>query len=328
MLSRFKTVAIWVFVTGLCVCSLVSANEPATLAEAIRVLDLTVFPLVEPVDEPAVRLAARQQYRTKLPLLETAEKIRKQLKDHGCSEAEGATLTDAYGSAMYLKDGFIWSLTLMPDSEPHRTSVTIINHGNLKLDSFPAPPQGKILYAMPTSLAYNCETDAVDVQTFYRKSLMDQGWQPFGETIVSFFVKKNAVVVQVMISSAAPNSAHKSTVQITAELVSVEFPTFDYDQEFQYSDSTCSLNFMSPLPVADFVVELREKLAARKWEATTEDPLVDGFQQELIFRNDAKDYLEVEMRAIDGKTRVAFKYQSAQQFAEAEQRVLEQLNKD
>lgn len=316
-----------VFIGSLGLCPIMLADEPAKVADAIRVLDLSVFPLIEPVDEPAVQLAGRQQYRAKLPLLKTAEMIRKQLKDHGCSEADGATFMDAYGSAMYSKNGFTWSLTLMPDREPNQTSVTILNHGNLKLESFPAPPQSKILYAVPTSLAYNCEAETQELRDSYRQRLIDMGWQPFGETTVSFFVKQNAVVAQVMISPAPPNSAHKSTVQITAELVSVDFPAFAYDQEFQYSDSTSSLNFMSPLPVAEFVVELRKKLATQKWEATTENPIVDGFEQELIFRNDVKDYLEVDMRAIDNKTRVAFKYQSAKQFAEAEKRAREKLNK-
>lgn len=324
-LTHFKTLPH--LLCFLCIGSLLArelnAEEPAQVADAARVLNLAEFPLVEPLDEPAVQLIGRQQYRSKLALMDVAEKIRRSLQDHGCTESAGGTFMEAYGSAVYQKDGFTFSLTLMPDSDPKQTKVNLLNHGNLDLAALSPPADCQPTFVGPNSIGYQSQVDAATLKSQYRQQLIDIGWEPFGETTVSFFLKRNAVLAQFMISPAPPNGAAKSMIQISTELMSVDFPSFAYDGQFQYSDATGGLSFSSPLPQADFVKELRTKLATRDWQATTDQPIKIDFSEHLIFRNPSKDYLEVIMRKSGEKTSVRFKHQTAKAFAATEQRAQE-----
>jgi len=296
------------------------SDEPANVAVAAQVLDLSEFPLVAATEENHVQIVARQLYRSQSGLPEVADLLRQQLRAVGCVEAEGGTFSEAYGSAVYTKDSFTWSLTLSPGPQPGQTNVSIINHGNVPLSSLPAPEDGQILFSFPNTIAYVSPTTPTELLGPLRTKWIEAGWTPYGDTRVSFFMKKNAVLAQIMVTPAPPNSEQKSTVQITTELMSVDLPAWDYDGPFQYSDANGSLLFDSGLSQDDLVADMSEKLGLQGWSPTTDAPIKIGFRHHLIFRNPAQDYLEVTFQSVQGKTRADLRYQTAKQFRAREDR--------
>src|SRR5690606_32860792 len=138
----------------------------------------------DPVGEPNFRGIAGQSYQSKAKLAEVAQRLRAKLKQAGCEELDGATFTDAYGSATYRKQGFSFSLSVFPGSGEEGTSVTIFNHGNVNPQTLPVPKGAQLQFGLPSMAMYVTSTPVETVQQEIRKKLLEAGWEPFGETTV------------------------------------------------------------------------------------------------------------------------------------------------
>jgi hypothetical protein len=298
-------------------------NQPATARQAAAILDFSEFPLIKPIDEASTQTVARQTYRTNGTITEIAEQLRAKLKEAGCEELPGATFMDAYGSAVYQKDGFKISLTLSPLGQPNEIMVNFINHGNVDLKELPVPAGGKEMYALPSAIAYTHSGTVEETSAAYKDLLLEKGWEPFGETTVSFFVKKNAVILQVMVSASPQDNS--ANVQINSELMSVDLPAPPYTGVLQYSETAGNILFDSEKSQAELIEFFKSSLGELGWSATTENPIKIGFREHLIFRNPEKEYLELDFQTVEDKTRTRLKYQTAKQFAEMEKRAQEKL---
>lgn len=300
-------------------------TEPATARQAAAVLDFSEFPLIRPIDEASTQTIARQTYRTIGPISDLAEQLRGKLKEAGCQELPGATFMDAYGAAVYQKDGYTISLSLSPLGQPNEIMVSLANHGNLNLKELPVPDGFKEMYALPNVVAYTSDKAVEEANAACKKLLMEKGWEPFGETTVSFMLKKNAVILQIMVTASAQGNG--STVQISSELMSVDLPAPPYSGVLQYSETASNMLFDSEKTQAELIEFFRTSLGELGWSATTENPFKVGFREHLIFRNPEKEYLEIDFQTVEGKTRTRLKYQTAKQFAEMEKRAEEKLQK-
>jgi hypothetical protein len=152
-----------------------------------------------------------------------------------------------------------------------------------------------------------------------KKLLKEKGWELFGDTTVSFFVKQNAVVVQVMISEA-PALGNKTMIQMTSEQISADLPAPPYTGFLQYSDSTGGMLFDSDKSQDELIKFFKDALGKSGWKATTDNVVKIDFRDHLIFRNPAKEYLELQFYEVEGKTRTDLKYMNAEQFADLEKR--------
>jgi hypothetical protein len=300
-------------------------SAPATAREAAAVLDLSQLELIQPIDEPNARAVARQSYRSKGKVLEIGEAIRKNLKEAGCEEVDGAMFTESYGSAVYRKAGFAFSLTIYPGGQPDEVTVGINNHGNVDLKTLPVPEGATEKFALPSMVSYLAEGSVEEVNQGCRERLKQHGWEPFGETTVSFFVKQNAVILQVMVS-AAPAFEGKTMIQFSSEQMSVDLPAPPYSEVMQYSDPGNML-FDSERTQLELIEFFKTELGKTEWKATTDNPIKIDFREHLIFRNPSKEYLELDFQTVEGKTRTRIKYLSAKDFAESEKRAEESLKK-
>jgi hypothetical protein len=294
--------------------------KPATAVEAAKVLDLSQFELVDPVDTPNSQIIAKQSYEAKGKLTDVAKRLMVNFKKSGCKELDGTSVTDAYASAMFQKQGFTFSLMLSEGSKPGTTSVNISNLGNVDLKSIPVPKGATQLYAFPATIAYMSPSSVEEVNKECRKLLLAKGWEPFGETTASFFVKQNAVLLQVSVSEA-PAQGNKTSIQFTTEQLSADLPAPPYNGFLQYSDSTGGMLFDSDKSQEELVKYFKETLGKSKWTATTDNPVKIDFRDHLIFRNPAREFIELQFYEVEGKTRVDLSYQTAKQFAEAEKKV-------
>jgi len=299
-------------------------DSPSTAAQAAQVLDLSTFALIEPLDEPNIQIIARQQYRAQLSLPELAQRLQKQLADAGCQELDGASYSETYGSGLYRKADFLWSVSLSPGKTPQETRVNIVNHGNVDLEKLPIPNDSTVMYSFPNSISYKSDLPPEDLQRSYREQWLAAGWELFGETTVSFFVKRQAVIVQVMIQAGPAATGGKTMVQLTSELMSADLPVPPYSGTCQYSDANGSLLFDSNLSQDELVAFFKQTLGERDWKATTELPIKINFRHHLIFRNPNQEYLELQFQNVEGKVRTDLRYQNARQFAEREKRANKQ----
>jgi hypothetical protein len=137
-------------------------------------------------------------------------------------------------------------------------------------------------------------------------------------------VKSNAVKVQVSISEL-PGQEGKSSIQFTCEQMSADLPAPPDVVFLQYSDSTGNMLLDSPKSQKELVQFFKASLGKSGWKATTDNPVRIKFRDHLIFRNTAKEYIEIEFYKVDDNTRASLTYQTAEQFAALEKKAEEQI---
>ncbi len=288
------------------------APEPATAARAAEVLDLSKFPLIDPVDDSRTMVVASQSYSSTGKVPEVGQKIGKCLKELGWKELDGASYTGEYASAMFQKDGFAISANAFPAGDAGTCMVSITNHGNVNLKQLPIPEGTKELYALPMSIMYLTEASVGDTNIECKRLLLEKGWEPFGDTTVSFYVKKNAIRLQVMVSET-PAEGGKTSIQISSEQLSFDLPAPPNAIGLGFSDSTGQMTIDSEQSQAEVVDWFKQRLGESDWKPTTENPVKIDFREKLIFRNPAGELVEIAFSEFEGKTRVALEYQTAAQ---------------
>jgi hypothetical protein len=298
---------------GLAAVSQAEAADPATVQEARSVLDLATFPLAKSSGKVTYRRLAGQSYLAadKPPVV--AQEITQQLVAAGWKEADGSTSTPEYVSALFSKGGYALSLTVLP-AGGEMSSVLLQNHGNVDLARLVATPALTPLLATGATAMLQAAAPAEQLQDSLRKQLVADGWTPYGEAGPAFNVRRNAVLVTVAVS-AAPTDAGRSIVQLTSQLLSFEIPAPPGAESVQFADATGQLSFDLPQEPAAASAFYREELARGGWEPTTDKPVKIGLREHLIFRNAAKELIELQMQDLKGKTRCVVKAQTAAEVA-------------
>ncbi|MCY2974339.1 MAG: hypothetical protein NTW52_06685 [Planctomycetota bacterium] len=303
-------------------------SEPATAAQAASVLDLSIFPMIDldaaPDSSASTQVIASQSYPAKGNVIDVAKKIQSAILKKGFTEAAGASITEEYASATFQGRGFTISLTVFPGSKPSTAQVNLQNLGNVDLAKLPMPSGAKLLYALPAMVSYVSEMPVEKTKTELQSLLLKQGWEKFGDTTASFYVKKNATRMQVMVSEA-PGQGGKTAIQISSEQLSVDLPVPPSFGFLQYADSTGGMIFDTDKSQEEVIAFFKQSLGKTSWKPTTENTVRIGFEDHLIFRNDKKEYIEIKFRNVEGRTQAELKYQTAKQFAEDEKRANAQI---
>jgi hypothetical protein len=110
---------------------------------------------------------------------------------------------------------------------------------------------------------------------------------------------------------AAPAQNNRTVVQVSSEQMSADIPVLEGAEGIQYSDSTRAVLFDHPAAPSEVFASLRTMLEQRGFEATTESPIKIDFREHLIFRNPAKDMMEIICHVVEGKTRTEVEFQDA-----------------
>ncbi len=294
-------------------------TSPATAVQAAKAIDLSQFPLVDPVEPAPSGSVASLNYQAKGSVESVAKAVQKKLETMGWKALPGASITEAYANAAFQKQGFTLNLTVMPSSEANQCMVVLVNQGNVDLKKMPTVAGAKEIYATSAMRLLQSPVSADETTEQIKKQWSGAGWKPFGDTTATFFVRKNAVRLQVMVSPA-PMDPKASMVQISSEQMSADFPELNDVEGLQYSDNPTQLGFDSPKSEEDWVETLGKSMAGLGWRPTTEAPLVIDFKRHWIFRNDAKQLMEIEFSKVDDKTRMRILFQTAAQVEELDKR--------
>lgn len=300
--------------------------QPATVAQAAKVFDGSLVPLLPEAKPNPARTTAALNYRAPAKVTDAFEFHQKQLLAAKWKEQPQSYVTDQTASATFSREGFTLSLMVSPTGEKGEVSVSIINLGNVNLAKLPTPAGTKALFVGPANAMYLAETPVAETRAAVAKLLSQQGWTQYGDAEPMAFFKKNAIKLTAMISEA-PAQGNKTSLMFSTEQMSADLPAPSEFTRLQYSEPTTTLAVDSPQSLEDLVAFYRDALAPAGWKQTTDKPIQETFTQFLIYRNPAGDMLTMESRKIEEGTRFTLRYQTAAQLAELEQRLEEKSGK-
>ncbi|TWT91978.1 hypothetical protein [Stieleria varia] len=310
MRRSFAVVLLVVVVNGMSWGQGAVPGRAATLEQAKSVLDLSGKPLIDCIGDPQTRIAS-QSYQCDGETVKIAKQLDEIMQQRGFTRLDGASFTDAYCSSVYQKSGFTVSLMVMPSGMPDVASVTLLNQGDVNLRGLPKP-ESKELYVQPASAIFTCELSVDQAKVRCRELLEGAGWEWFGDTTVSFFMRQNAVRLQVMCSES-PAQPGVTTLHYSTELMSSTLPMVPDLVRVAYSDMTTTLDGDSTLGVDEFATAYRKTLTEAGWNATTEQPIKIDFRDHLIFVNQAKEMAELSFYTVESVTRFQLRFQTAEQ---------------
>lgn len=297
---------------------------PATVAEAVKVLDLRE--LSKLLEQPAADGKAKKDYIPRYCICSVSSQVpgdpnkvltqvKEFFKKQKCVEAEGGYSGEEGGSATFSKGDYRYSVAVFSTGgvgKDSMASVTAFNHGNVDPQSITPPAKSTSLYNTPVSCAYLTESSVEDATAAAMKQFIDAGWEPYGQAGDTYSFRKNAVKLTVRVSSA-PAQGNKTVVDYSTLLMSTEFPLMPeaIPDSVRYSDSPAQMGFDSKKSQEEVAAYYRETLAKQGWEATTKDFVKIDWKNLVIFRNKAKDLMEIELTTVDDITRSMVRFQTA-----------------
>ena len=131
-------------------------KAPATVEQAARVLDLSTFPLMDGAKSAESRHVANLSYVAPGDPKKALEFQRKAFGAQGWKELPNSTISDQSASAMFARDGFVVSLSVIPFEE-NGVSVRLQNLGNVKPGKLPVPPGAKAVYQGDPTAMYDTD---------------------------------------------------------------------------------------------------------------------------------------------------------------------------
>jgi hypothetical protein len=305
-----------------------SPRKPATVEEAQRVLDLTTFPLPKGAETGGERAIAHVSYRIAGSDAKSAfDFVRQQFTERGWKEIGETSMAGDGASGTFVGQGFIVTVSAYPDSsdkESKTVSVSITNQGNLNLARLPVPPGAKLHHSGATSVMYTTELSSEVATEAVRKLLTEQGWTPYGDNISTKNYKQNAILLSAnVITRQAPDN--RIMISYLASLMSADLPAPPQALDVTYTDYMSppkQLLFETAAARDELYQFYRDTLAKEGWEPTIDKPITDQYKAFMIFRNKAKDLMELETEnPQQGKIRGTLKHQSAAEVAEIKRQI-------
>jgi hypothetical protein len=293
-------------------------KPPATVEQAARVLDLSTFPLMDGARSAESRHVANLSYVAPGDPKKALEFHRKTFVAQGWKELPNSTISDESASAMFARDGFVVSLSVIP-FEATGVSVRLQNLGNVKPGKLPVPPGAKPVYAGEPTAMYDTEAAVAATADAIRNLFAAQGWVPYGTAGDSDFFKQNAILATATVSSA-PAQGGKTMIQYSNQLISSDIPAPPNVEDLRYVDEPPELTFATANQ--DAIVDFyRKTLASADWKSTM-DKMVDVDEKPtMIFRNPAKGMLTLEASGVlRGKLLFSVRFQSAAEIAERDRK--------
>jgi hypothetical protein len=300
------------------------AQEPATVEQAARAIDLSNVPLVAGAKPPWPRRVAGLSYAAASDVKTAFEFHRKALTSQGWKELPNTSDTAQSASATFGKGGFVVSLSVFPNGQPGAVLISLQNQGNIKPGQLPLPPNTKPVYVGDMSAMYVIDTAVPETAGAVRKLLLAQGWISYGGAGDSAYYKRNAIQVAATVS-VAPAQGGKTMISYSAEQLSADLPAPTDAEELRYTDPTLELSFETAANKGSVVDFYRKTLGTTKWEPTLEHLVQIDDKDTMIFRNPGKDMLTLTFSSNRrGKLPVSLHFQSAAEIAELDRKIKEE----
>ena len=300
-------------------------KTPATVEQAARVLDLSTFPLMDGARSAESRHVANLSYIAPGDPKKALEFQRKAFSAQGWKELPNSTISDQSASAMFSRDGFVVSLSVIP-FEATGVTVRLQNLGNIKPGKLPVPPAAKPVYVGEPTAMYSTQADVAATADAIRNLFVAQGWLPYGKAGDSDYFKQNAILATATVSSA-PAQGGKTMIQYSNQLISSDIPAPPNVDDLRYVDEPPELTFATTNQ--DAIVDFyRKTLASASWKSTMDKMIDVDEKPTMIFRSPAKEMLTLTTTGVlGGKLFVSVRFQSAAEIAELDRRMKEEAPK-
>lgn len=231
-----------------------SADEnktPATVEEAAKVLNLSTFPQMDGAKASESRHVANLSYVAPGDPKKALEFHRKTFSTQGWKELPNSTVTDDSASAMFGRDEFVVSLSVIP-YEKSGVSVRLQNLGNIKPGQLPVPPGAKAVYVGDPTAMYDTQAAVPATADAIRNLFVAQGWVPYGKAGDTDNFKKNAILATSTVSSA-PAQGGKTMIQYSTRLISSDIPAPPNVEDLRYLDEPPELTFAQRIRMASSI---------------------------------------------------------------------------
>jgi hypothetical protein len=303
-------------------------REPATVAEAARLLDLRTLPLLDGAKVPGLRTkVGTLNYDVKAALEDAFAFHHQQLSELGWQELPDSRLDGPNPRAVFTQTEFVVGMSAYEIGyDPKKkgfVSVSFRNYGNVLGRSLPVPDDVEILSADDTQVTYTTAASAKQTRKQCDRLLLDLGWEPYGFAGDSRYFKKNAILVSARVATF-DNQPGKTFLVYNTELLSADIPMpTDYDDP-RYDDMLKRVMFDCPTEEIEKVTTFYSaELAERGWKPTSEPVQMDR-KTVVIYRNEPGDMIELEFQHSLKGCRVSVKQSTALEVAELERQVKEE----
>ncbi len=310
---------------------------PATQADVAKLLDLRVLGAAlekeKPIGKPEPNASGRHSLASVScnaggSAADVYGFLKKQLTAQKWKELPGGYSSDQGASGTFANGDYKLSASVFSVGKPGEVSVSVIHHGNIDPNKLPPPKGGKSLYSTPISCAFLSDASVEDATSAAKELFVKAGWEPYGMAGDTYSFRKNAVKLTVRVS-AAPAQGGKTVVDYSTILLAVDIPLFPkaIDSTVQYSDNPAQMGFDSKSEQKEVADYYRATLAKQGWEATTKESVKIDWKNFVIFRNKAKDLMEVQLTTVDEMTRVMVRFQTAAQVEATEKAIQAEIEK-
>lgn len=306
--------------------------EPATPEQAAKILDLRVFPVIEKAQVSDIRTLGMLMYEAKSSARAAFDFQRKELEKRGFKEQPGGYSDDMNVSGHFTRDGFRVAVSASASiGDPKKmgvSNVSLVNYGNVAVEQLPVPPGVKPFFPAAYRAAYTTDAKVADAAAACRKLLLAAGWEPYGQVPLdpnqpdssTQYFKRNAIKLQSWVM-VTPAEGGKTLIQYNTELLSADLPAPPEIVDPRYTDFLKTLNFDAPHDqTAAILAFYQQRLPKQGWKATTDRPVTDdrNKSQFVIYRNDQKDLLSLDLTQFTDIVRVKLKHQTAAELADEE----------
>jgi hypothetical protein len=312
--SRFSFVFSWLIVYS---TTVVAAEKTApTVAEALKIFDPAKVPLLKDA-EPTRLLVGGFTYQAAGTPQAAFRDYQKILGQWKWKELPDSYVSEMTCSGTFSQADYLLSVSIFPAGKADKVMVSLHNHSNLNLKKLPVPKGAKPLYSIPLSEALVTEQPREAAAAEVSKLLRVQHWEPYGSAGDVLFFKQQAVRLSAHVA-IAPAQGNKTVITYSAEQMSADLPAPAEAIGLQYADSTTNLMFDVASDEVTMVKFYNEVLGKQGWKPTLDKPILIGLLDTVIYRNPAKELLELGMQSVDDKLRVSLIYRSAAEEAELE----------
>jgi hypothetical protein len=307
-----------------------SPREPATVEEAVALLDMRSLPVFEGAEFRGDRVQIGQlTYEVKAGIQQVYEFQRQQLIDRGWQELSEGRQEGEYPSAFFTQRGFVLHLSASKSYEPDKNdycSLSLCNCGNVLLSKLPVPRSVQPHYPSPRQASYVTTDDAEATREWCRNSLLDLGWNSYGSAGDTMYFKQNAIKLSARVSTH-DNQPGKTFISYDAELLSADIPMPEGVEHSQYIDSMKRLTFVcSNTRFPELTNFYTSSFANHGWQPTSE-PVTDDRTTSVVYRNAGGDIITLDMENYNERSRVAVVHRSAGEIATLAQEMRDEAQK-
>lgn len=315
------------------------AKEAATVESASKVLDLRTLALPMGAVVESVRQVGSVNYEIKADPKKAFQLQQQQFLKLGWKELPGSMAEPTYGSGMFSKSNFVVTVSTSDSGQPDKpgtSRVSIINFGNIRPGKLPVIKGAKSQFTNEATAMYLVDGKVADTTTAMRQLLVGAGWEPYGAISnppdnESLTFKRHAQQVHVFISKA-PAAGGKTSIMLSCLQLSADIPAPTNGKDVNYVDMQKTLRFQSPDKFPEIGKFYQQSLGKLGWKATTEKLIesTDTFKRpiaSMIFRNPAKELINLELEERDGPSMVKVTHLTADEFAQLEKQAAEAAKK-